>query len=388
MDNDIFRKLLQQQADGHQLSPEEEAQLRQAYDQLLQEELAATAEDPSLGPDEQRGIAMRQRIDQSIADRHTKRLRFHPIRRIAAAAILVGMTLLAGTYWFRTGKPGNNEQLVQQEDILPGAHKARLTLADGSAISLNDAKHGTIATQGGVRIEKDAEGNIRYNADKKPTALSSAINTITTPNGGQYRVTLPDNSIAILNAASSLSYPVQFSDKERRVKMTGEVYFEIEKMPMPGGKGNVPFFVETAGQEVQVLGTHFDINAYGNETAIRTTLVEGSVKVRSNDGQSALLKPGQQAVLAKQLNVQQADIQQQLAWVNGDFVFRGETLENILRQVERWYDIEVEYPPHIGKMRFNGMVSRSQPLSAIIRMIQSTKKATVTVKKRRFIVTD
>jgi len=386
MDNDIFRKLLQKYAEGQALSPAEEVQLRQAYDQLLTEELAATVEDPSLGPDEQRGIVMRQRIDQSIADRHIKRFRFNI--RYVAAALLMGSILLAGTYWLWTGKMNNNGQLAQQEDILPGENKARLTLADGSVISLSDAQNGTIATQAGVRIEKNADGNIRYNADRKQEAMPSAVNTITTPNGGQYRVTLPDGSIAMLNAASSLSYPVQFSDKERRVKMTGEVYFEIEKISMPDGKDNVPFFVETDGQEVQVLGTHFNINAYHNETAIRTTLAEGSVKIRSNGGQSALLKPGQQAVLAKQLAVQQVDIQQQLAWVNGDFVFRGETLESILRQVQRWYDIEVEYPPHIGKMRFNGMVSRAQPLSAIVKMIQSTKKATVTVKKRRFIVTE
>jgi transmembrane sensor len=387
MDNDIFKKLLQKYAEGQALSPEEEVQLRQAYDQLLTEELAATAKDSSLAPDEQRGIVMRQRIDQSIATRRTKYFRFNNIRHVAAA-FLMGFILLAGTYWCWTGKMDNNTQLTQQEDILPGVNKARLTLTDGSVISLSDVQNGTIATQAGVRIEKNAEGNIRYNADRKPEAMPSAVNTIATPNGGQYRITLPDGSIAMLNASSSLSYPVRFSDKERRVKMTGEVYFEIKKMPMPGGKENIPFFVETAGQEVQVLGTHFNINAYANETAIRTTLVEGSVKIRSNDGQSALLKPGQQAVLAKQLAVQQADIQQQLAWVNGDFVFRGETLESILRQVQRWYDIEVEYPPHIGKMRFNGMVSRSQPLSAIVKMIQATKKATVTVKKRRFIVTD
>lgn len=387
MDNNIFRKLLQKHADGQTLSPEEEVQLRQAYDHLLTEEIAAIVEDPSPGPDEERGIVMRRSIDQRIAERPAKRFRFDHIPHIAAA-ILVGFTLLAGAYWFLTGKTGNNQQLAQQEDILPGTHKARLTLADGSVISLNDARNGIIATQSGVRIEKDADGNILYKAAGKPGAMTSAVNTIATPNGGQYRVTLPDGSIAMLNAASSLSYPVCFPDKERRVKMTGEVYFEIAKKHMPGEKGNLPFFVETAGQEVQVLGTHFNINAYGNETAIRTTLVEGSVKIRSNAGQSALLKPGQQALLAKQLKVQQADIQQQLAWVNGDFIFRGETLESILRQVERWYDIKVEYPPHIGKMRFNGMVSRSQPLSAIVKMIQATQKATVTVKKRRFIVTD
>ncbi|MNT25034.1 fec operon regulator FecR [compost metagenome] len=170
--------------------------------------------------------------------------------------------------------------------------------------------------------------------------------------------------------------------------MTGEVYFEIKKLVRPEGKGNIPFFVETDKQEIQVLGTHFNVNAYGDENTVRTTLVEGSVNVRCNSGQSVLLKPGQQAVLTGTLEVREADIQQQLAWVNGDFIFRGETLENVLRQVSRWYDVDVECPAHIGQLRFNGMVSRSQPISSIIKMIQSTKKAKVTLNERRFVVTE
>ncbi|QJB30154.1 FecR domain-containing protein [Chitinophaga oryzae] len=387
MDNEIFRKLLQKHAGGQALSPGEEAALRQAYDHLLEEEIAAAAEGPSPAPEEQPGADIRERIDQHIAARRTKRFHFYYMKR-AAAALVVGFILSAGIYWFLWDRKVSNDRLAQQEEVLPGGNKARLTLADGSVISLGDAQNGLIATESGVRIEKDANGNIRYHTGEKQESILPAVNTITTPNGGQYRVTLPDGSVAMLNAASSLSYPVRFSEKERRVKMTGEVYFEIEKMRLPGGKGNVPFFVETAGQEVQVLGTHFNVNAYRDETAIRTTLVEGSVKIKSKDGQSTLLKPGQQAVLAEQLHVQQADIQQQLAWVNGDFVFGGETLESILHQVERWYDIEAECPAHIGKLRFNGMVSRSQPLSAIVKMIQSTRKATVTIKKRRLIVTD
>lgn len=387
MDKDILRKLLQQHADGQSLSPEEEAQLRQAYEQLMEEELAAGDEDPSLGPDDERGFAIRQNIDKRIAVRRMRRLGFGTFRRIAAV-LVAGFTLFAGAYWFWTGRTTEDVQLAQQEDILPGSDKALLTLSDGSVISLADAQSGTIAMQGGVRVEKDAEGNIRYQAGSEQPSAALAGNTVSTPNGGQYRITLPDGSVAMLNAASSLSYPVRFSDKERRVKMTGEVYFEIEKLPLPGGKGNVPFFVEAAGQEVQVLGTQFNINAYRNEAAIRTTLVEGSVKVKSTDGQDVLLKPGQQAVLADKLEVQQADIRQQLAWVNGDFIFRGETLESVLRQVERWYDVTAEYPPHIGQLRFNGMVSRSQSLSTIVKMIQSTNKANVTIKERRLIVTD
>ncbi|MBO9153526.1 FecR family protein [Chitinophaga sp. GCM10012297] len=379
MDNDIFKKLLQKHTEGKALSPEEAALLRQGYDQLLEEALNATGENPS----EEKGLELRHRIDLAITGRQTKRFHLRDISRIAAV-LLVGITLLAGAYWLWPGKVTNDARA----DILPGVNKASLTLLDGSVIALEEIQDGTVAVQRGVRIEKDTGGNIRYYADRKQETSPVAINTITTPKGGQYRIILPDGSVARLNAASSLVYPVRFAGSERRVKMTGEVYFEISKLPLPGGKGNVPFFVESAGQEVQVLGTHFNINAYGDEAAIRTTLVEGSVKVRSTDGRSAMLKPGQQAVLAKQLRVQQADISRELAWTNGDFVFRGETLEGVLRQVGRWYDVSVEYPPHIGQLRFSGMISRSQPLSAIVKMIQSTKKATVTIKERRLIVTD
>jgi len=387
MNEDIVRKLLQRQVDGHRLSPEDEAQLKRAYEQLLQDELQATTEDPSLDPQEGHGQAMRQNINQRIADQQRKRFHFENFRRIAAV-LLVGFTLVGTAYLLWTGSATSTEPIAKHEEILPGQNKAYLTLSDGSVINLNEAKNGTLAVQGGVRVEKDATGNIRYTLDEEPQTTILGLNTVATPNGGQYRITLPDGSTAMLNAASSLSYPVRFAGQERRVKMTGEVYFEIKKLPRSDGNGNVPFFVEAAEQEVEVLGTHFNINAYSNETAVKTTLVEGSVKVSAHGGQSALLKPGEQAILAEKLYVQPADMQQQLSWINGDFVFRGETLENVMRQVARWYDVQVDYPPHIGRLRFNGMVSRSQPLSSIVKMIQSTKKAKVTITERRLIVTD
>lgn len=385
MKSEIFKKLLQKYADGQELSHEEETQLSQAYNEFLEEELAVANKVPSYPGEEEKGIALRQKIDQQIAKRSTKRLHFHRFSQIAAS-LLLGFSLLASAYWLWTSRTEHKTELVKQEDILPGDNRALLTLADGSVISLHNAQKGTIATQNGVRIEKDDKGSIRYNANGQSETPELAMNTITTPKGGQYRITLPDGSIVMLNAASSLTYPAQFDNKERRVKMTGEAYFEVAKAA-DSKKKRIPFSVETDKQEIQVLGTHFNVNAYGDENAIMTTLVEGSVKVKSNSGQFALLKPGQQAIVANTLSVQQADIQQELAWVNGDFVFRGQMLESVFRQVERWYDVEVEYPPNIGKLRFNGMVSRSQPLSVIAKMIQATKKAHVTIKERRFIVT-
>ncbi|MGM1430194.1 FecR domain-containing protein [Sphingobacterium lactis] len=309
------------------------------------------------------------------------------------AAVFIGLVLLAGSIWFwKSENTTDGSELVQHApDILPGGDKALLTLADGSVISLSDAQNGTIATQGGIRIEKDAEGNIRYLVDRKNQTSTLAMNTVATPNGGQYRITLPDGSQAWLNAASSLTYPVHFSKNERRVKMTGEVYFEIAKLKQTNGKDNVPFFVETDKQEIKVLGTQFNVNAYENEPFIQTTLVEGSVQVTaSKTGKQVRLQPGQQAILNGQLRVETADIQQQLAWKNGDFIFREENLQQVLRQVARWYNIEIICPDHLGQLRLNGMISRSKPLSTVIDMIETTHKDKIklALKERRLIVTD
>ncbi|MDR2282782.1 MAG: FecR domain-containing protein [Sphingobacterium sp.] len=387
MDQDQFRQLLQKYADGEELSTEEELLLRQAYDQVLNEEMDAVNSDVSIGPADYIGDDLRVRIQQQVEAKTKRPVRF-PKLRYVAAVLLFGFVCFAGAYWYLGSPIAKDKEIAVTNDILPGENSAILTLSDGSVIALNEVGSGTIAKQNGVCVEKDTDGKVVYKVDGQYPGVSHTLNTISTPKGSQYQVTLPDGSTALLNAGSSLTYPVCFSEKERRVQMTGEVYFEIKKVIASKGAGNKPFFVETATQEVQVLGTHFNINAYRDESAVRTTLVEGRVKVNTKDGRSALLKPGQQTVLAQSLEVREAAIEEQLSWVNGDFVFRGATLESLLRQVSRWYDVEVEYPPHLGKIRFTGMVSRSQPLSVIAKMIQSTKKAKVTIKGRRFIVTD
>ncbi|WP_240775510.1 FecR family protein [Sphingobacterium psychroaquaticum] len=275
--------------------------------------------------------------------------------------------------------------------VVPGGNEALLTLDDGTVISLADANRGTIAEQAGIRIEKDKDGNLIYHADGGAAPSRTAYNTISTPDGGQYTVVLPDGSKAFLNAASSLRYPVQFATNQRRVTMTGEVYFEIEKQNQhtDNGAASVPFYVDTDKQQIEVLGTHFNVNAYSNEPSVVTTLVEGSVRVKAMDnGQTVLLRPGQQAVLTHTLQVRPADMEQQLAWKNGDFVFHGEELHSILRKVERWYDIDVDCPVQLGQLRFEGIVSRKQPLSAIIDMVQATGKVKIQLKERRMTVTE
>ncbi|MEQ7800193.1 FecR family protein [Pedobacter sp. ASV1-7] len=310
------------------------------------------------------------------------------IRTVAAAALfLIGGTALV-TYNIQF-KTDGTQFSGHQNDILPGGDKAFLTLSDGTMVALSTAENGQIAVQEGLEVEKTSEGEIIYQTNRIAARNVNVFNSIVTPNGGQYRITLPDGSKALLNAASSLTYPVHFSNRERRIKMTGEVYFEIAKATNSKNK-RIPFFIETDKQEIQVLGTHFNVNAYKNESMVKTTLVEGRVKVKSHQGQTVLLKPGQQALLTDQLWVETVDIQQQLAWKNGDFIFKSENLQSVLRQIARWYDIEVVCPEHLETLRMNGMISRSKPLSTIIDMIETTheNKITLTLKGRRLIVTN
>ncbi|WP_158656123.1 FecR family protein [Sphingobacterium sp. HMA12] len=308
-------------------------------------------------------------------------------KTIRYVAALLLFAALAGLIWslMQRNDFKENQTADLKKEIAPGSDRAILKLADGSTISLSDAAKGSIADQGGVKVQKTAEGEIVYAAvDKR--ASTQSYNSIHTPNGGQYRVTLPDGSRAWLNAASSLTYPVEFEKKERRVKMTGEVYFEIAKITNEN-KERVPFFVETDKQVIQVLGTTFNVNAYANEPYDCTTLLEGSVRlVAAHSGKSELLKPGQQALVGNNMLLSEADIQQNLAWINGYFIFRREELGGILRKIARWYDVTVECPPELSTMKFTGKVSRSQSLSAVTEMIASINKVKLEIKERRIIV--
>ena len=305
------------------------------------------------------------------------------IRAVAAAAILAGGTAVA---IYTTQLKTTETQVVQKKDILPGSDRALLTLSDGSTISLSERAKGKIALQQGLSVEKTSEGEIVYRSTGGSIVRTNAFNSVTTPNGGQYVVSLPDGSRARLNAASSLTYPIHFSGKERRVKMTGEVYFEIAKATDNKNK-RIPFFVETARQEIQVLGTVFNVNAYADEPHQLTTLAEGSVRLKSKaNGSYTMLKPGQRAVVGSSVTVYDVDMKQDLAWIKGNFIFQREELGSILRKISRWYDLEVECPPELANLKFTGKVSRNQPLSAVVQMISSTHKINIQLKERRVIV--
>lgn len=291
---------------------------------------------------------------------------FFDWRKIAASVIVV---LCIGAYFVKKNMQGNSiaaakTQLVH--DALPGNNKAILTLSNGSNVVLDDAGKGVVARQGNVSITKNKFGQVKYSSIGAKANNVIAYNTITTPRGGQYQVVLPDGSQVWLNAASSIKFPTAFTGTERRVEITGEAYFEVAKNPA------MPFIVKTYRQEVKVLGTHFNIMAYNDERALKTTLIEGSIMLTSG-GYAHVLKPGDQSVLNDQGAVKimpDADVDGAIAWKNGLFQFKDEYIQNILRQAARWYDVEVSYQGKVPVRQFTGKISRQVKLSALLNMFK------------------
>ncbi len=306
------------------------------------------------------------------------------VRRIAVAAVFI-LLLGAGTYWlFQVNK--RNDRLAEQKnvpltnDVPPGDNRAILKLADGTQIILDSAEDGTLAKQGSVKIIKLNNGQLSYNSStEKPKEV--LYNTITVPKGGQYQLKLADGTRVWINAASSLRFPAFFNSGVRNVELTGEAYFEVAK------NASMPFHVTVKALDIQVLGTHFNVNAYENEVAISTTLIEGSVKV-SKAGQSRQLEPGQQAAAKGNDQIQvlnNVDLEEVLAWKNGLFQFNSADVEIILRQAGRWYNVEFEYSDNI-KERFTGQIPRNVNLSQLLKILESTGKVQFNIQGRKVIV--
>ncbi|WP_419698051.1 FecR family protein [Mucilaginibacter sp. NFX135] len=307
----------------------------------------------------------------------------------AYAAAIVILIALGVTLTMYRNTSGEQKMAVKpQKDLLPGSNKAILTLADGSKIVLDNAKRGKIANQQNVVITKDQSGELVYQAaetsqnEELPPVEKNIMNTLATPRGGQYQIVLPDGTRVWLNSASSLKYPTAFAGNERRVELNGEAYFEVSKDP------NKPFYVKTATQTVTVLGTHFNINSYADEGATKTTLLEGSVRVTGNtNGVTAKLKPGEQAVnTINAIDVKEnADIDEALAWKNGKFLFRNTDLHTIMRQLSRWYDVDVEYQGNVAQKHYRGRISRNVPVSDIFQILK-TSGINFTIDGRKIIV--
>jgi len=283
----------------------------------------------------------------------------------AAVLLLFG----AVTFYMHSrtsGHPAINTKLVKN-DVLPGGNKAILTLANGKKIVLDKAGNGTIAKQGNTNVDKVSDGSLVYQlADKgQPIVTATEYNTISTPRGGEYAVTLPDGSKIWLNAVSSVTFPTAFTGNERKVTITGEVYFEVAK------DISRPFLVETKGQTVKVLGTHFNINAYADEAEIKTTLLEGSIKITASSS-SKIMVPGQQAEVAHDhiRIIERSNTEAAIAWKNGYFIFDNADLPSLMRQLSRWYDINIVYNGNAGEHEFVGEIKRKRNLSDVLKILE------------------
>ncbi|MBO9632453.1 MAG: FecR domain-containing protein [Chitinophagaceae bacterium] len=287
----------------------------------------------------------------------------------------------------------------QLHDIAPGKTGAVLTLADGRQIVLDSAGNGVIATQSGKEVVLE-NGKLLYDPSAK-TNGQELFNTMSTPKGRQFQVVLPDGTKVWLNAASSIRYPVEFSDKERKVYISGEAYFDVAK------DAARPFLVNADNRaDIEVLGTQFNVNAYDNEKLISTTLVNGTVRVETVALEPAtiagsgdvILKPGQQAQIANKVNKRSAgrssaitvldgvDIDKITAWKNGLFNFDEATIEDVMRQLERWYDIEVVYENGIPNITFWGEMSRQIPLKDLLEILQKTEVSYRIEEGRKLVV--
>ena len=354
MEKQEFLRLLQKF--NEESASEEEKTFLLAYYNLFE---AKSDISDMLSPDKRDQLKrqIKKGVDAKITRSTQVKRPYFLFHQIAAAAILLillgaGITFyLVKTEFFK----GHN---YAKNIIHPGGNKAILTLANGTQIILSNAKNGVLTLQNGTVIKKTANGQLVYDASASGNGAMS-YNTITTPRGGQYTVILPDSSKVDLNAASSLRFPTAFAGTSRQVSLTGEAYFEVSH------NKNKPFMVTSAGQTVKVLGTHFDINSYADEHAIKTTLLEGSVNVTAS-GKSVVLIPGQQSQVTQTRNldtlinvVQNANIDEAVAWKNGYFQFENADLQTIMRQFSRWYDVKVVYDGQFGGRLFSGQIHRN-----------------------------
>lgn len=300
---------------------------------------------------------------------------------LAAAAVLA----LALTVTLRIQNHSSKKH-VFLTDIAPGGNKATLTLANGRKISLNDIANGDLIKEAGLSISKTTNGQLVYNIEKNSgIADDQQVNVISTPNGGEWQIRLPDGSLVWLNALSSLEYPLNIGTTTvRKVKLKGEAYFEVAK----GSKH--PFIVETDKQKLEVLGTHFNINSYTNESLTKTTLLEGSVRISAiqNLNEYEVLKPGQQSVLSENgIEIKAVDTDESVAWKNGYFMFNNEKQESILRKIARWYNVKVEYADKAAKdVMYYGTVSRFDKISQVLRKFEQTGEVRFEMQGNKLIV--
>jgi ferric-dicitrate binding protein FerR (iron transport regulator) len=293
-------------------------------------------------------------------------------RKIAVAASIIFVLVIGGVWFVGKKEKENTPVAIKQnevKDFSPGREKAVLQLANGSAIMLDSAQNGTLANQGNTSITKLSNGQLVYSAGGKPAEM--LYNSIVTPKGGTYKITLADGTKAWLNAASSLRFPTAFKGNERIVEVEGEVYFEVAH------NVSMPFMVKNGNVTVKVLGTNFNVNSYADERNIKVTLLEGKVKVfSSGERKSVDITPGQQAVVNPASNnvsvTNNVNMESVMAWKNDLFYFDNADIKTIMRQIGRWYNIEVEMKGEIPERAFSGKISRNTNASNVLKILEQS----------------
>ncbi|HEY8956487.1 FecR family protein [Chitinophaga sp.] len=360
--------LLQKYLDGSISEPESKELFERLKENAIEDNAALDAllqkvynesftEAPAISAEASRRIL--ERLVATVQPVHTET----PVRRMpswwryAAAAVLI-IAVAATAVWLlnppKKKTPSFAENVSPSGEILSGSSRAILQLANGEEILLDSAR-GNIVDNGNFHVSNNS-GKLNY----KGNAGKAEHHTLTTPRGGQYQLQLPDGTVVWLNAASSITYPTAFTDHYRKVKVVGEVYFEVAQ------NKEQPFMVDVDGKaSIAVLGTSFNVNAYTDEQSIRTTLLEGSI-IMFHEQQTAMLKPGQQAQIKNELRmniINDADVESVMAWKNGLFRFDRAPLSEVLRQMSRWYDVSIVYEQGIPDIIFSGEIKRDLSLS-------------------------
>jgi transmembrane sensor len=355
------------------LDTQDQKELRQLMAAHFQADAAAA---PGKSPEAGRLLALIHEKIQPVRQRpQRKGPRLFSLnvgwRKLAVAALVL---LIAGktVLFFLPVSPVKTPPIAPgrpasyAHDLPPGRDNAILTLADGHSITLDSAANGGLALQGNTKVIK-LNGQIAYRDTGRAQGDEAILfNTISTARGNQYQLTLSDGSKVWLNAASSLRFPTSFKGKERRVEVTGEAYFEIAKNPA------MPFKVQAGSGEIDVLGTHFNINAYADESSVKTTLLEGAVAVKKATALQMLV-PGQQAEFNQKNGIalsENVDVARETAWKDGFFWFNNTDIHTLMRQVSRWYDVDVEFQGNITDDGFTGKVPRSVPLSKLLNVLE------------------
>lgn len=342
----LYEELMDEQRLGQALDEQHAVDHTQAFEQLSQKLML-----PPISP-----------------KRNTTRIWWYMV----AALLLI---VAGGIMYILTNSGSATSQMppplvTAQKKPTTDSQKAILTLCDSTVIVLDEVSNGPIATQGNTLVQKKKNGEIHYTFSAGKKQYAEAYNTIQTPRGTTYQLTLADGSRIWLNAASTLYFPVHFKTDERRVTLTGEAYFEIAKAR--SATGDKTFIVHTRDMDVQAMGTAFNISAYTEDIQTSATVVEGLVKVSSRQTDQ-LLPPGKKWVATGDtIDVTDADISQETAWKNGQFIFRNTSLQDVMNELARWYDVQVEYPQPMPVLHFSGEIPRHNTINRAIDMLALT----------------